>query len=83
MQQEDERRLRYGSSIPAHMRHQHRPGQVIETEENLSDKEIYPNNNMSIPAIGQYFSFNIVKTLLLMWSLFIFVAYLYYKKKII
>ncbi|XP_066905379.1 RIMS-binding protein 2 [Halyomorpha halys] len=49
--QEEERRLRYGSSIPAHMRHQHRPGQVIETEENLSDKEIYPNNNISIPAI--------------------------------
>ncbi|KAF6216072.1 hypothetical protein GE061_000410 [Apolygus lucorum] len=49
-QQEDDRR-RYGSSIPPHMRNQHRPGQVIETEENLSDKEIYPNNHMSIPAI--------------------------------
>ncbi|XP_024084394.1 peripheral-type benzodiazepine receptor-associated protein 1 isoform X4 [Cimex lectularius] len=49
-QQEDDRRTRYGS-IPPHMRHQHRPGQVIETEENLSDKEIYPNNHMSIPAI--------------------------------
>ncbi|XP_073998892.1 RIMS-binding protein 2-like isoform X2 [Rhodnius prolixus] len=51
---EDDRRginLRYSSSLPAHMRHQHRPGQVIETEENLSDKEIYPNNHMSIPSI--------------------------------
>ncbi|KAK9498069.1 hypothetical protein O3M35_003951 [Rhynocoris fuscipes] len=51
---EEERRgggVRYGSSIPSHMRHQHRPGQVIETEENLSDKEIYPNNHMSIPSI--------------------------------
>ncbi|BES90149.1 Variant SH3 domain [Nesidiocoris tenuis] len=49
--QEDDRRMRYGSSIPPHMRNHHRPGQVIETEENLSDKEIYPNSHMSIPAI--------------------------------
>ena len=43
--QDDEwNRARYGSSVPAHMRH-HRSGQVvIETEENLSDKEIYPSN---------------------------------------
>uniref|UniRef100_T1HAW1 Uncharacterized protein n=1 Tax=Rhodnius prolixus TaxID=13249 RepID=T1HAW1_RHOPR len=58
---EDDRRginLRYSSSLPAHMRHQHRPGQVIETEENLSDKEIYPNNHMSIPSIvaGHHFA---------------------------
>lgn len=51
----EEERRRYGASVPAHMRHHqhHRGGQVIiETEENLSDKEIYPSNHMSIPAIG-------------------------------
>lgn len=51
--QEEERR-RYGSSVPTHLRHHqhHRGGQVIiDTEENLSDKEIYPNH-MGIPAIG-------------------------------
>lgn len=26
---------------------------VIETEENLSDKEVYPGNSMSIPSIGE------------------------------
>ncbi|XP_046682775.1 RIMS-binding protein 2 isoform X2 [Homalodisca vitripennis] len=53
----EEERRRYGSSVPAHMRHHqhHRTGTggqvIIETEENLSDKEIYPSNHMSIPAI--------------------------------
>ncbi|XP_049839036.1 RIMS-binding protein 2-like isoform X8 [Schistocerca gregaria] len=56
-------RERYGSAVPPHMRHHqqssgHRQmridshGQVvIEPEENLSDKEIYPANNMNIPLI--------------------------------
>ncbi|XP_039298084.1 RIMS-binding protein 2 [Nilaparvata lugens] len=51
---EEDRRMRYGSFVPSHMRssHHQRTGQVIiETEENLSDKEIYPSNHMSIPAI--------------------------------
>lgn len=48
---------RYGSSVPPHLRQGHQRtridqhGQVvIEPEENLSDKEIYPH--MKIPAIG-------------------------------
>ncbi|XP_054290498.1 peripheral-type benzodiazepine receptor-associated protein 1-like isoform X8 [Macrosteles quadrilineatus] len=52
----EEERRRYGSSVPPHMRHHqhHRGGQVIiETEENLSDKEVYPSNHMSIPAIAE------------------------------
>ncbi|RZF46120.1 hypothetical protein LSTR_LSTR012980, partial [Laodelphax striatellus] len=46
---EEDRRMRYGSLVPSHMRHHQRTGQVIiETEENLSDKEIYPSNHMKI-----------------------------------
>nr|XP_018917648.1 PREDICTED: uncharacterized protein LOC109044172 isoform X5 [Bemisia tabaci] len=50
----DDRR-RYGSAVPPHMRH-HQPqrnahGQIIiDPEENLSDKEIYPGTQM-IPSI--------------------------------
>lgn len=29
---------------------------IIETEENLSDKEIYPANQMNIPSIGKMYS---------------------------
>lgn len=54
--QESEKQ-RYSSSVPPHMRQGHQRtridqhGQVvIEPEENLSDKEIYPH--MKIPAIG-------------------------------
>lgn len=59
--QEEERR-RYGSSVPTHLRHHqhHRGGQVIiDTEENLSDKEIYPNH-MGIPAIGIFNTLKLV-----------------------
>ncbi|XP_049767950.1 RIMS-binding protein 2-like [Schistocerca cancellata] len=64
-------RERYGSAVPPHMRHHqqssgHRQmridshGQVvIEPEENLSDKEIYPANNMNIPLIGKILSSHI------------------------
>ncbi|XP_063218696.1 uncharacterized protein LOC134528958 [Bacillus rossius redtenbacheri] len=56
-------RDRYGSAVPAHMRHPGSAGHrttrvdahgqiIIETEENLSDKEIYPANHISIPSIG-------------------------------
>ncbi|CAG2060744.1 unnamed protein product, partial [Timema podura] len=57
-------RERYGSAVPPHMRHHqgmvgHRAtrvdahGQIIiETDENLSDKEIYPANHINIPSIG-------------------------------
>lgn len=54
---QDGEKQRYGSSVPPHMRQGHQRtridqhGQVvIEPEENLSDKEIYPH--MKIPAIG-------------------------------
>ncbi|XP_075220462.1 RIMS binding protein [Lycorma delicatula] len=50
---DEERRLRYGSSAPSSQIRHNRSGQVIiETDENLSDKEIYPSSNhTSIPAI--------------------------------
>jgi len=48
---------RYGphTAMPAHMvrgrggRHQ----TILDTEENLSDKEIYPPSHMNIPSIGK------------------------------
>lgn len=53
----EKQQQRYGSSVPPHLRQGHQRtridqhGQVvIEPEENLSDKEIYPH--MKIPAIG-------------------------------
>lgn len=53
-QEETEKRIKYGSAMPSHMRPQRNAyGQVIvDTEtENLSDKEIFPGQ-ISIPSIG-------------------------------
>jgi hypothetical protein len=62
-------RERYGSAVPPHMRHHMQGGQsghrnmrvdahgqvIIDPEENLSDKEIYPaGNHINIPSIGTY-----------------------------
>ncbi|XP_050524709.1 peripheral-type benzodiazepine receptor-associated protein 1 [Daktulosphaira vitifoliae] len=50
---EEDKRMKYGSAVPSHMRPQRNAyGQVIvDTEtENLSDKEIFPGQ-MSIPSI--------------------------------
>jgi RIMS-binding protein 2 len=57
---------RYGpaAAVPPHMRHGGRGrgtrvdahGQVIiEPDENLSDKEIYPPSHMNIPSIGKQY----------------------------
>lgn len=45
------------SAVPPHMRqHRNAHGQVIiDSDENLSDKEIYPGNHM-IPSIGEILS---------------------------
>ena len=60
-------RERYGSAVPPHMRHHMQGSQsghrnmrvdahgqiIIDPEENLSDKEIYPaGNHINIPSIG-------------------------------
>jgi hypothetical protein len=62
-------REQYGSAVPAHMRRQMQGSQsghrnmrvdargqvIIDTEENLSDKEIYPaGNHINIPSIGKW-----------------------------
>jgi len=69
-------RDRYGSAVPPHMRHHmqgSQPGHrnmrvdahgqiIIDPEENLSDKEIYPaGNHINIPSIGKWvFLFNLL-----------------------
>lgn len=69
-------RERYGSAVPLHMRHHMQGSQsghrnmrvdahgqvIIDPEENLSDKEIYPaGNHINIPSIGKWvFLFNLL-----------------------
>jgi len=47
---------RYGphTAVPAHMMRGRggRQQVIMDTEENLSDKEIYPPSHMNIPSIG-------------------------------
>lgn len=47
---------RYGphTAVPAHMMRGRggRQQVILDTEENLSDKEIYPPSHMNIPSIG-------------------------------
>lgn len=72
----------YGQLTPGHMRHRalsprvtrlDAHGQVIiETEENLSDKEIYPPSHMTIPSIGKvaFFEIRVFSSLKLWINLF-------------
>jgi hypothetical protein len=71
-------RAQYGSAVPPHMRHHMQGSQsghrnmrvdahgqvIIDPEENLSDKEIYPTgNHINIPSIGNCMLIYYINTL--------------------
>lgn len=49
------RRVQPTAALPRGQQYGHPGGsqQVLETEENLSDKEVYPGGYMAIPQIGE------------------------------